>query len=705
MTNENNIKNALLEIGTEEIPSSYIEPALKQMEDFASKALNAAGLKYGSVRTYATPRRLVLMIDGLEEKSPDRTEEILGPSVKAAKDANGNFTQAAVGFANKNGVKPEKLLTKTTEKGEYLCFVKKIKGEKTEKLLCAMFPEIMKNISFPKTMVWEESMFRFARPIRNIIALYDKKIIKFRIADVKSSNWTIGLHAVDNSKIVIESPETYLTKMKNRSVIADQNERREEIKRSIEASVKEVGSVIPDEALVDEINYLVEYPSAVLCAFDKKYLDLPEEVLTVCMKKSQKCFAVNGKDGKFSNYFIGVRNGVSKNQETVRAGYEKVVAARLADAEFFYHNDLKKGLEANIEKLQGIVFHKEIGTVYEKVERIKQIASLFNREFNMDIDDNTLAKAVMLAKADLVSEMVFEYPELQGIMGKIYAKKLGESADIAQAVEQHYWPLSAGGKLPENKIAFLISLADKIDTLAANFSIGLEPSGSADPYGLRRAGIGFIRMATENLPQQDLAHAMDKAFDYLPESVKNNPKFKQAAERLGGFFWQRIENLLESEGYASDDVKAVVSASKVHRLRGLGTLRPKLDSLKSAKQKGDFSSIAAAFKRINNIVSQAKKQNIEIPENINEDLLKDDTEQALFKAGRNAKTEVDGYIAKAEYDKVFDKVLELKPVIDNFFEKVMVMDNDENLKKNRIALLNRIKNIFVSFVDFSALQH
>lgn len=703
MTNEN-IKNALLEIGTEEIPSSYIDPALKQMEEFTVKSLETAGLKYDSVKTYATPRRLALIINGLEEKSADRTEEVLGPALKAAKDAEGNFTQAAMGFANKNGVKPEKLSTKTTEKGEYLCFVKKIKGEKTEKLLTELFPSIVKSISFPKTMVWEESLFKFARPVRNIIALYGNKTIKFQIAEVRSSNWTIGLHATDNSKIVIDLPENYLIKMKNKSVIVDQNERKEEIRKSIDAVVSNVGSVIMDESLIDEINYLVEYPSAVLCTFDAKYLELPEEVLTVCMKKSQKCFAVNGKDGKFSNYFIGVRNGVSKNQNTVKEGYEKVVAARLADAEFFYHNDLRKGIQENFEKLKGVVFHKEIGTIYEKVERIKQIASIFNHEFNMNIDDDTLAKAIMFAKADLVSEMVFEYPELQGVMGKIYAQKLGESADVAQAVEQHYWPLSAGGKLPENRIAFLISLADKIDTLAANFSIGLEPSGSADPYGLRRAGIGFIRMVTENLPQQDVANAMDRAFDYLPESVKNNPKFKHAAERLANFFWQRIESILEGEGYATDEVKAVVNASKVHRMRGLGTLQPKLDALRSAKQKGDFASIAEAFKRINNIINQAKKQNIEIPETINESLLKDSAEQDLFNAGKKANTEVEGYISKAEYDKVFDKVLELKPVIDNFFEKVMVMDKDEAIKKNRMALLNKIKNIFVSFVDFSALQ-
>ncbi|MDR3256617.1 MAG: glycine--tRNA ligase subunit beta [Endomicrobium sp.] len=698
-------KNALLEIGTEEIPFSYIGPALKQIENFASKIFSTYGLKYGTLKTYATPRRFVLIVENIAEKSDDRIKELLGPSLKVAQDAQGKYTQAAECFALKNGGTLEELVIKTTEKGKYLSFIKKTKGEKTEELLSTIFPEIIKNMSFPKTMMWEESGFRFARPIRNIIALYGKKIIKFRIADVDSSNWTIGLHTCDNSKIKIDLPENYLLKMKNKSVIVDQKERREEVKKSMECVVENIGIVVPNEELVDEINYLVEYPSAVLCTFDKKYLALPAEVLTVCMKKSQKCFAVNDKNGKFSNYFIGIKNGASQYQEIAKEGYEKVVAARLADAEFFYHNDLKKGLITNIEKLKGIIFHKEIGTVYEKVERVKQIAELFNKEFNMQVDGITLEKAIMFSKADLVSEMVFEYPELQGIMGKIYALKLGESLDIALSVEQHYWPLSASGHLPSNKVAFLISLSDKIDTLAANFSIGIEPSGSADPYGLRRAGIGFVRMVMENLPDQDVGVAIEKVFEFLPESVKNNSKSKNAYERLLNFFWQRIENLLETEGYNSYEVKAVTNASRVNKLKALGTLQPKLNALRNAKQKGDFLSIAAVFKRISNIINQAQKQNINISQVINEDLLTDSTEKTFYTIVKKVKIEVENCVSKREYIKVFDKVLELKLAIDNFFEKVMIMAEDEAVKINRISLLNYIKNIFAEFIDFSALQY
>ncbi|MDR0398434.1 MAG: glycine--tRNA ligase subunit beta [Endomicrobium sp.] len=703
MSNDNE-RIALLEIGTEEIPTSYIEPALKQIEQTTLKEFVNLNIKHGSIKTFATPRRLTLIVENLSIKSEDKSEEILGPSWKAAKDINGQWTQAAKGFATKNGTMPDKLNKKITEKGEYLSFTKKTKGEKTETLLTVIFPKIISSISFPKAMVWEESEFKFARPIRNIIALFGKKVIKFKIADVNSSNWTIGLHTYDRSKIKIDSPENYMTVLKNKSVLVDQNERCEEMKKSIEFVVKSVGTVVADEALVDEVNYLVEYPSAVLCDFDKKYLDLPLEVFTVCMKKSQKCFAVNDKSGKFLNCFVGVKNGVSKYLDIAKEGYERVVAARLADAEFFYKNDLKSDLNANIEKLKGVVFHKEIGTIYEKIERVKKIALLFNKEFSMQVDEKSLERAVMLSKADLVSEMVFEYPELQGVMGKIYALKSGVDTDVAESVEQHYLPLSASGKLPSNKLASLISLADKIDTLAANFSIGLEPSGSADPYGLRRAGIGFIRIATEILPNKELSSAIEKVFEFLPENIKNNPKSKMAYEKLINFLRQRIEGILESEGYSFDEVKSVVSILGSNKFKDLGSFLPKLAALKNARQKGDFSSISAVFKRINNILSQARKQNIDVLAIINESLLVEGAEKNLFDCIKKTKAEVVEYISQNKYAEVFDKVLEIKPSIDGFFEKVMVMAEDAKIKSNRISLLNYTKGIFAEFLDFSALQ-
>ncbi|MDR1104539.1 MAG: glycine--tRNA ligase subunit beta, partial [Endomicrobium sp.] len=659
---------------------------------------------HGLIKTFATPRRLTLIVENLSIKSEDKTEEVLGPSCKVAKDINGQWTQAAKGFATKNGTTSDKLNKKITEKGEYLFFTKKVKGEKTENLLTVIFPKIISSISFPKVMAWEKSGFKFARPIRNIVALFGKKIIKFKIADVNSSNWTIGIHTYDRSKIKIDCPENYIVALKNKSVLVDQNVRREEIKKSIEFVVKSVGNAVVDDALIDETNYLIEYASAVLCDFDKKYLDLPPEVLAVCIKKSQKCFAVNDKSGKFLNCFVCIKNGGFARLDIVKEGYEKVVVTRLIDANFFYKNDLKKSFNDNIEKLKNVVFHKEIGTIYEKIERVKKIALFFNKEFNMQIDEKSLERAVMFSKVDLVSEMVFEYPELQGVMGKIYALKSGVDVDVAESIEQHYWPLSASGKLPLNKLASLISLVDKIDTLVTNFSIGIEPSGSYDPYGLRRVAVGFIRIVMKILPNKELSSVIKKVFNFLPESIKNNSKSKTVYEKLINFLRQKTEGILESEGYSFDEVKSVVSILDTNKFKNLGSFLPKLIALKNARQKSNFLHISVIFKRINNILSQARKQNIDILVTINESLLVEDAEKNLFDCAKKIKAEVVEYIFQNKYVEVFDKFLEIKPSIDEFFEKVMVMSENVKIKSNRISLLNYINNIFTEFLDFSILK-
>jgi glycyl-tRNA synthetase beta chain len=311
----------------------------------------------------------------------------------------------------------------------------------------------------------------------------------------------------------------------------------------------------------------------------------------------------------------------------------------------------------------------------------------------------------MLAKADLTSEMVFEYPELQGVMGKIYALKSGENADVASSAEQHYWPSAASGKLPSHPMASLLSLADKIDTLAAFFSIGIEPSGSADPYGVKRAGTGFVKVAMNELPKCDLTSAIRRVFEFLPENIKNNLKSKDACERLIKFFWQRIENIFESEGYDSDEVKAVINASGINELKCIGSLRMKLEALRDAGRKGDFLPVAAVFKRINNIISQAKRQNIDISGAVNKDLLTEDVEKTLYAAAKKAKAEIENCVLVNEYDRIFGKVSEIKPAIDSFFEKVKVMAEDEAVKLNRVSLLNYIKNMFADFVDFSVLRH
>jgi len=700
-------KNALLEIGTEEIPASYIAPALEQMKKNAAEMLNAVGLKFDAITTYSTPRRLILIINNVDEKSEDQNQEFNGPSVKAGKDANGNWTQAVLGFSKKHNINPEQLQIKETEKGQYYCHLQKIKGIKTEKALSDIFPEIIKKIYFPKTMVWESSLMKFARPIRTIAAMYGDKTIKFSMANgtLSSSNKTIGLHTLTIKPIAITSVDNYKMILKNNCVLADQAERKERIINSINDAVNTIScKAILDEDLIDEVNQLVEYPTAVLCKFDEKYLKLPEEVLITCMKKKQKCFAVKDEKGKLTNYFIGIRNGNSEHLDIVREGYQKVVIARLADSEFFYENDLKKTTESSLERLKGLIFQKEIGTIYEKLARIKTLAQFIVKENNLSCDINKINKIVDLSKTDLVSEMVFEYPELQGIMGRIYATESGQSEDVAQTVEQHYWPLSASGKLPETIQSAVISLADKIDTLSADFAIGLEPSGSADPYGLRRMTIGIIRMITEFIPNANIEKIIDESLKNMPEKIKQSETFKNAKERLIKFLWNRIENIYENEGYKFDEVKAVILPAQKNGFNGIGDIKIKLSVLQQARKQASFEQIITIFKRANNIIQQAKKQNLQISENINQQLLKEEAEQKLYEQYILTDKQLKELLQNKNYLQALNTLNDIKPCLDNFFEKVMVMCDDNSLKLNRISLISGIIKEFDSFVDLSVLQ-
>ena len=701
------VKNVLLEIGTEEIPSSYIAPALEQMQKFVNDMLTEKMVGFGQIKTYATPRRLVLTIADVEEKSKDSVQEFNGPSAKAGKDADGNWTQAILGFSNKHQVKPEQLVIKDTPKGQYYTYSKQIKGEKVTNILAEIFPIIIQKIYFPKTMVWESSCLKFARPIRTIVAMYGDKIIKFSLADgaIKSSNKTIGLHTLTTKPIIIKSADVYKETMQNNCVLVDQEERRKRIISSINEVANTISAkAILDESLVNEVNQLVEYPTAVLCKFNEKYLKLPAEVLITCLKKQQKCFAVKDSMGKLTNYFINVRNGKSDNLDIVRAGYEKVVVARLEDSVFFYDNDIKKPFDQSIERLKGLIFQKEIGTVYEKLGRIKTVANFINEENKLNINKETLTRVIDLSKTDLVSEMVFEYPELQGIMGRIYSKVAGESDDVSKAIEQHYWPLSASGTLPENILSVAVSLADKIDTVAADFAIGLEPSGSADPYGLRRMAIGIVRMIREFLPETDFEKVLDVALNSLPQKIKEKETFNTAKQRLVKFFWSRIENIYENEGYKFDEVKAVIIPSQKLGLKFLGDIKKKLDALQNLRKESSFESITTIFKRANNILNQAKKQKLNISDVVKTDLLKEEPEQNLYNQYVVTDKQLDELLSKKDYTNAINKLNDIKPYLDKFFETVMVMCEDENIKINRISLINYITEKFNSFVNLSSLQ-
>ncbi|MBN1621376.1 MAG: glycine--tRNA ligase subunit beta [Endomicrobiales bacterium] len=691
-------KNLLLEIGTEEIPSSYIDPAIKQLHDLIKNALESKMVAYKDIKMLGTPRRLSLLIEKLNEKSQDRNEEHLGPTLKIGKDKNGNFTAAALGFASKHNVNADNLVVKKTEKGEYLCVRKNIPGEKSENILRLILPEIISKISFPKSMVWEPSNFKFARPIRTIIALYGDKVIKFSIAQVKTSNFTYGLHTISSKKITISSADRYVSSLRNNCVLIDQKERKTILKKIIETSAKRVkGNALIEESLLDEVNYLVEHPVAILGNFDEKYLKLPQEILINCMQKKQKYFPIADNKGRLINSFIGIRNGISENQNIVKEGYERVLSARLADAEFFFHQDTRIKLINKVEKLKGVIFHEKLGTIYEKIVRIKQIAGYINDLMEDKVESSNLEKACELSKADLVTEMVFEYPELQGTIGRIYSEVYDEDKNISKSIEEHYWPLTSESKLPESNMGKIVSLSDKIDTLVADFTIGCIPSGSADPYGLRRIAIGILRIIKENKLPIKLKGIIDKAFSCLPQNLQKNI---MAKDQVSDFFRQRLENILENDGYKFDEVRAILTCG----FEDLSDVEMRLKALKDIRKMPDFEPLATAFKRSANILKQAKKNNITIPATVNEALLKEETEKILYNNAKKIESEVKSALNNKEYIEVMKKMVSLKPDVDNFFDKVMVMVDDVDLRSNRLALLNYIKSIFFNILDFSLLQ-
>ncbi|MCB4791631.1 MAG: glycine--tRNA ligase subunit beta [Elusimicrobia bacterium] len=692
-------KDALLEIGTEEIPASYIEPAMEQLGETIKKSLELHQLPYQEIRSYATPRRLCVVIKKLNEKTQDRLEEYSGPMLTIAKDQNGAYTQAARGFASKYNVSVEKLIIKKKEKGEYVCIEKKIPGRKAEDLLKEVFPDAIKKLSFPKSMVWEESGFRFARPIRTVIALFANKVIKFSVAGVKSNNYTFGLHTISRKKITISTPERYETELRNNCVLMDQKKRRAELERVMENATKHMkGDVVVDQDLLREVNYLVEHPVAIVGTFDEKYLKLPQEVLINCMRKKQKFFPVINKK-ELTNHFIGIRNGISENQNVVKEGYERVLSARLSDAEFFFHQDTKRPLAEKAEKLKGVVFHDKLlgdRTMFGKINRVKKIASFLNDRLNdnVKVDGSRIERACMLLKADLVTEMVFEFPEMQGVIGRIYAEHDNEDKDVSQAVEEHYWPLVNDGKLPKTGLGTILALSDKLDTLTGYFSVGIQPSGSADPYGLRRLAAGILRILIE----KQFPVRIKELIDILKSS---GWQISQEVEKsIKDFLKLRIENIFETKGYKFDEVRSVLATEDDDLL----DIQNRLEALKKIRKLPDFEPLATAFKRTANILKQAKKNNFEIPGTVDENLFKEEAEKKLFLSIYNLENNLKVSLDNKDYMAVLKQMVTIKPDVDEFFVKVMVMAEDISLRANRLAVLKYIENLFFKVLDFSQLQ-
>ncbi len=696
------VKDALLEIGTEEIPALYLEQIREELAEVAEKIFTEKRIKHKKIYTYATPRRLTLYVEGLAEKQDDLIQEIIGPAVNIAYDSAGRPLPPAIGFAQNYGLPVESLTRKKMEKGEYVCLRIREEGQASEKILPEIFIQIIVSLSFPKTMIWEETKVRFIRPIRHLLALHGNKVIKFSLAGVNSGKHTYGLFPILRKKIEIPTPTRYLPLLRNAYVLVDQKERKEVIKKLATQIAKKTGGEVSfDNLLLDEVTYLVEYPTAVLGKFSSQFLTLPREILITCLVKKQKFFPLLDKEGNLLPYFIGIRNGISEHLEIVQEGYQRVLEARLTDAQFFFDQDRKTSLEEKREKLKSVIFHERLGTLYDKSKRIAELADWLAEKLKIENEKLKIVQRIShLTKADLVTEMVKEYPELQGVIGRIYALADGEEEKAAYGIEEHYWPLTNEDKLPETPESAVVSLVDKLDTLVGDFAIGLIPTGSADPYGLRRQASAILRILKEKNWSIPLTDLINQTWSLLPLSLQTNSEKQTAINNLFEFFRSRLETLLTEEKIRYDEINAVLKVG----CNDIPATFARTHALQKIRQLPDFEPLVISFKRAANILDQARKTGFRVEElEMREELLQESAEKELWQKFSQLSGEVKILLEKKDYEETLKKIVFLRTPIDQFFDQVLVMTEDEKLRNNRLGLLKNIVNLYLKIADFSSL--
>ena len=681
----------LFEIGTEEIPAGFLSKAVVDMEEIIRKSFTDKRIAFDGIKCLATPRRLVLYIADLSAKQEDQTVEKLGPAKKAAFDENGQPTKAAIGFARGQGVDVSQLETITTEKGEYLGARKTIAGQPTKDLLPDILKDFMLAIPFRKSMRWADYTLRFARPIHWILALYSGEVIPLKIEDIESGNTSCGHRFMSPAPFAVTGFEDYLNKARENFVIADPAERRKLILEEAEKSAAEVGGkLFYTDDLLETVSFIVEYPVIVRGGYEEDYLKIPKDVLTTTMISHQKYFPVVNEAGKLLPYFIAVSNTKPRDISVVAKGNERVLRARLADASFFFEEDKKVPLEDRVESLKKVVFHTLLGTSHKKVSRFRKLAVKIASKVKPSVKKN-VDRAALLAKADLESLMVGEFSELQGIMGREYALIAGEKPEIANAIYEHYLPIVAGGDLPQSDEGAIVGLADKMDTIAGFFGVGMPPTGTADPYALRRQALGIINIILSREYPLSLNFLIDESLALLKDVLKKPAE--GIKKDILEFFKGRLQNQLIAQGYAYDTVDAVLSAN----IDELVEVIEKVKALEEFRKHPDFEPVSIAFKRVDNILKDFKGGQFDV------NLLVHDAEINLFSYFDNIKPRVEKGIAEKDFAAALNKLAALRPHVDNFFDNVMVMDKDEKVRFNRQSLLAEISALFHKIADFSKI--
>ena len=659
----------LLEIGVEELPYKFITSVKKQLESSFNKFFKSNNVVFDKIEVLTTPRRLVVIVDGLADCQPDSTKIFKGPVKTIAYDSQGNLTKAGEGFAKKNGINPESLYIE----GDYVFAKLEVKGLSTKDLIVNNLQSLILKLQGSHFMRWSTHDEKFSRPIRWIVSLYNDEELKVQILDIVSSRISRG-HRSYEGEVVINNPDEYKDSLKSAYVIVDQEERRQKILELVKAEAQKIGAEpkISDD-LLEEVTNICEWPVAVMCNFDEKYLSIPDEVTITVMETHQRYFALF-KDGNLTNNFITIANYIGDDFENIKAGNLRVIKARLDDAVFFVKNDTKKKLEEYVEKLKGMTFQKGMGSVYDKSQRIIKLSKMLSEELNLPDED--VIRTAYLCKADLATNLVFEFTELQGFIGSDYAKISGENDNVVQGIKEHYFPLNADSETAKGIEGQIVGIADKIDTVCAVFASGKKPTGSSDPLGVRRASLGIIKTIIENSLDINL-------IDLIKASVAELPVDVHCEKEVEEFFVQRLVIYL-AETYTKEILEACLIKNPLNNIN---------DYIQRVELLSKFDN-KMTIENANRILRILKDNTFDI---IDESLFICDEEKNLYEAV--------SLINETDlYEDYLQQLVGLNSKIDAFFEKVLVMDKDEKIKNNRIALLSVLKRYYEKIADFSKLS-
>ena len=658
----------LLEVGVEELPYKFIPMAISQLKTGFETFLNNNNVKFDNVKVMATPRRLAVIVSGLANSQPDIEKVVKGPIAKVAFDENKNLTKAGEGFAKKNGVSADELYVEN----DYLYAKISIKGKNIKDLLQENVPQIFAKLQGPHFMRWANNDVKFSRPIRWVLSILDGEEVKIRIIDKESSNVTNG-HRFSTQNIVINNPDEYVQKLRDAKVIVDQDERKARIIEltKVEADKLNAATKISDD-LLEEVTFICEYPVAVTCNFDEAFLTIPQEVAVTVMETHQRYFALYTKEGKLINKFVTITNYIGNEFENIKAGNLRVIKARLDDAVFFFNEDTKKPLEAYVENLKGMTFQKGMGSVYDKTQRIVKLSEKISTE--LGVNKPSIKRTAELCKADLATNLVFEFTELQGFIGADYARVSGEEVGVQEGIKEHYFPLNADSETAKSIEGQVVGIADKMDTICAVFAAGKKPTGSSDPLGVRRAALGIIKTVLEHDLKLDLSMLIDETLALLPVQADVKADVEE-------FFVQRLIIFLNND-YSKNVLEACSSINPCKDLCDY------VERVKAVAGGVDEKLLENANRVLRILKEEAG--------NVDEALFTLDAEKDLYKAVQEINFTND-------YKAYLSDLTKINPVVTKFFDDVLVMDKDEKVKNNRLALLNTLKNKYIMLTDFSKL--